>query len=280
VLNFTATVARQGRIKIGKHEYDALLAQPYFISGRFDRPWTALFLKPVDPKDKLNSHGFAGDLLSTMHQVDGEYYMVSSSPLGDKLTVKLYRGDFGVLKIGPGGRDIKNLSIEGSLRSETVEIGFGPDRTKPGEDEKEESEYKVPVGDYLPSCLSIQYGRLWIMLSDNYHSDGKQQNIGRTRNYFIKIRKDQPFVLDFKNKPEVIFTSPAKDKTFKLNDEISVKAVLIDPVCDIMIRRLEDTSKKDDSNKPTNGRSQSLDPLVTITDSAGKKVAEGPMPFG
>ncbi len=66
----------------------------------------------------------------------------------------------------------------------------------------------------------------------------------RTRTYGIKIRKDEPFVLDFSNKPEVLFASPAKDKTFKPGEEISVKAVLVDPVLDIMIRRLNDTTRK------------------------------------
>ena len=36
VMYFVPTVAWQGRVKIGKHEYDALLAQPYGVTGRFD----------------------------------------------------------------------------------------------------------------------------------------------------------------------------------------------------------------------------------------------------
>ncbi len=34
---FIATAAREGIIEIGKHKYDAILAQPYAITGRFDR---------------------------------------------------------------------------------------------------------------------------------------------------------------------------------------------------------------------------------------------------
>ena len=280
-MNFIPVTARQGRIKIGSHEYDALLAQPYVISGRYDRPWTSLFLKPVDPQDKLDQHGFAGDSLRTAQRIDGELYTFSATPLGDKLMAKPYRGDYGVLKVGPGGRDLKELSIDGSLRSENMDIGFGPERVKPGEKEKEESEFKLPVGDYYPSYLWIKFGRLHVGLSDNYHAEGGARNYDRPRNYFIKIRKDKPFVFDFSNKPAVLFASLPKDATYKPGDEIQVKAVLIDPVWNIMIRDLDDTTRKPAEGNASTSRSfQSLDPLVTITDSAGKKVAEGPMPFG
>jgi len=207
--------------------------------------------------------------------------------VSDKLIVKPYRGDFGAFKIGPGARDIKDISVQGSLRSEKNQIGFGPTPPTTGEQEKKTNEYKLPVGDYLPSYITIEYGRLQISLSDNYHSDGKHQNFERSRTYGIKIRKDKPYVLDFSNKPEVLFASPAKDKTFKPGEEVSVKAVLIDPVLDIMIRRLNDTTpKKKEAVKLGDGQEAapesivSLDPTVTITDSSGNKVAEGTMPFG
>jgi hypothetical protein len=101
------------------------------------------------------------------------------------------------------------------------------------------------------------------------------------------VRKDQPFTLDFSNKPEVLFASPAKDRTFHPGETISVKAVLIDPKLDLMIRNLDDTQKRNKKKaKPGDGkpqghlRDESLDPVVTISDSSGKTVSEGPMPFG
>jgi hypothetical protein len=283
LMNFLAPTARKGRIKIGNHEYDALLAQSYVVSGRFDRPWTSLYLKPVDPEDKLASHGFAGDSLKTAYQIDGQLYTFSATPLGDKLIVKPYRGDYGILKIGPGGRDIKDLSISGSLRSENMDVGFGPNPVKPGEMGKEESEYKLPVGDYYPTYLWVKFGRLQVGLSDNYHLEGGGRSYTlRPRTFFIKIRKDEPFTFDFSNTPKVLFASLPKDATYKPGDQIEVKAVLIDPVCDFMIRDLDDTTRKsgNDGNHPMSGRAQSLAPLVTIMDSAGKKVSEGTMPFG
>jgi hypothetical protein len=289
-MHFVATAARQGKIRIGKYEYEALLAQPYLLTGRFDRPGTALFLKPVGAAAKLNMDGFSGEMLSTVQWVDGQLYSISATPLGDKLTVTPYRGDFGMFKIGPGGRDLKDFSFEGSLQSETMSLALEPDRTLPTEKQAKVREYKVPVGDYTPSYLRIEYGRLHLSLSENYHADGRPRGFDNPRIAFIKIRKDKPYVLDFSNKPAVLFASPAKDATFKPGDEISVKAVLIDPVCGIMIRGLSDASRKKKETirygegknvqETTYDRPLSLDPLVTITDSAGKKIAEGPMPFG
>ncbi len=54
-----------------------------------------------------------------MQRVDGEIYTITTTPLGDKLKVKPYRGDFGIFKIGPGARDIKDISVQGSLSTET-----------------------------------------------------------------------------------------------------------------------------------------------------------------
>jgi hypothetical protein len=281
-MHFVAVSARKGQITIGKRKYDALLAQPYFITGRFDPPSTALYLKPIDSQDRMESWGFDSEFLMALQRVDGELYSISASPLGDKLTVKPYRGDYGVFMVGPGKRDIKDISVQGSLRSKTTSLGFGPSNQK-----EKIRECKVPVGEYLPSYLTIEYGRLSISISDNYHADGKPRDNERSRVYGMKVNKDQPFVLDFSNKPEVLFASPAKEQTFKPGDEIRVSAVLVDPVLDIMIRRLDDTTRKKketlkygDGQESTYERSLSLDPLVTITNSAGKKVSEGVMPFG
>ena len=69
-----------------------------------------------------------------------------------------------------------------------------------------------------------------------------------------------------------------------MGEELEVKAVLIDPKLDIMIRGLEDTTRKQTQTpdgRPLNyQRNLSLDPKVLITRTNGEKVAEGVMPFG
>jgi hypothetical protein len=102
----------------------------------------------------------------------------------------------------------------------------------------------------------------------------------------MRVYKDKPFVLDFSNQPDVMFASPAQDQAFKRGDEVRVAAVLVDPKLDFMIRALDDTSRKQKETLQNAGqemtveRSLSLDPIVTISDSAGKAVFTGKMPFG
>ena len=84
--------------------------------------------------------------------------------------------------------------------------------------------------------------------------------------------------MNFTNKPEVMFASPAKDHRVKAGEKLSVEAVLVDPVLDAMIRGLDDTTRK--MTKGGSERDLSLDPKVTITRSDGEIVAQGDMPFG
>ena len=143
---------------------------------------------------------------------------------------------------------------------------------------------RLPAG--LPDALNTASCRS--SLSDNYHSDGRPRDITtRSPVHAFKIRKDKPFVLDFSNKPEVLFASPARDQTLKPGDTLRVAAVLTDPCLDIMIRHLNDTGRKQkETYKFADGKEQwyrrplSLDPKVTITNSSGKAVAEGKLPFG
>jgi hypothetical protein len=281
-MHFAAAVARQGQIEIGKRKYDVLLGQPYVITGRFDRLSTVLNFTPVGHEERMVSRGIASEMLSTMRRFGDQLYTFTTTPTGDKLIVKPYRGDFGVLEIGPGGRDIKDMSLVGSLRSEATAIEVGSHvsllKTK---------RVRVPVGDYLPASLSIEYGSLRISISDNYHSDGHPRDWERPRTYGLSVRKDKPFVLDFSNKPAVLFASPAKGQTVKLGDEVRVAAVLVDPVLDMMIRHLDDTKrsekqtlKRADGKDVSFERPKSLDPIVTVTDPKGKTIAEGKMPFG
>lgn len=283
---FVAATARQGRIRIGSQEYDAVLAQPYMISGRFDPPHTGMFLTRVGSDDSPESW-WGADEVKAMRQIDGKYYSTSVTPLGDKLTVRPYRGDLGTLKLGAGKRDLTNLSMYGSLDSGAVAVGIGEPAYERRTGRKLTTECRLPVGDYRASFLTIEYGRLRIGLSNNYHSDGHPRDMAHRASLLFKIRKDRPFVLDFSNKPEVVFASPAKDQTLKPGDKLEVAAVLTDPKLDIMIRDLENTdpAQKQEYKLPDGGariRSGpvSLDPDVTITNSSGKIVAQGKMPFG
>lgn len=176
--------------------------------------------------------------------------------------------------------------MSGSLRSEKTAVPVGIFNFENPFVEKVQK-CLLPVGDYLPYYLNVEIGRLEITISENYHSDGKPMDRGdRPYVYWIKIRKDKPFVLDFINKPEIMFVLPARDQKFKRGDEVEVKALLTDPVLDVMIRRLSDTGRmeKITQTRPS-GRSSTyerpklLEPDVIITNSAGKEVSRDVLPF-
>ena len=283
VMYFANLSFHAGEIKIGDKNLQAVLAQSDSITGVFDRPHTNLFLM-IPGKTDLYEYWSGSDNLCTYRYIDGKYYTINTTPIGDKLFVKPFTGDLGAIKLGPGSRDIKEMTIAGSLYSPEHAMAIGPIKDVNPEPV---SEWQVPVGDYTIDLTRIEYGSLHISISDNYHSDGKRQDPTRQRHFSIKIRKDKPFELDFSNKPEVMFASPVKDSVVKPGDEVVVNAVLIDPALDIMIRRLDDTRQKvkeeidmGNGTKETREKSKSLDPVVTIIDSSGKTVAEGPMPFG
>jgi hypothetical protein len=283
VMHVVPTEIREGKMQIGKDIYQVALLRS--SSHRFDRA-SVILTRPLNPQKRMDAKRISFELLQKMWQSDGVLYTIAATPLGNQLTVKPYRGDFGILRIEDGGRGIEEISFNGEVYSDSLQYSLDWDPMAKDPKQEFRREYHVPVGDYRPDYSRFHYGTLHFTVSDNYHSDGCPRDQDGAHIDFIKIRKDQPFVLDFRNKPEVLFATPGKDKSFKLGEQVQVNAVLIDPICNIMIRRIVDTSQKKKETIKNNGKEEvieretQLDPVVTITDSAGKTVAEGPMPFG
>jgi hypothetical protein len=269
-IQFVPLTFRVGRIKIAEHEFDAILEQEMVgEKGKLDGHVFILHIMEPGKKEPLES--WLGTELGAFRFVNGKYYTISTTPIGDKLFVKPYTGDLGTLKIGPGPRDIKDFTVQGYITSQTSAVPIGIKEVGKEGSLQPVTEWQVPVGDYTPGpgiLFLFHYGALSIEIGHNFHSDCQLYDLReRPRKFPIQIRKDKPFVLDLSNKPEILFAYPAKDSVFKPGEEVSVFAVLIDPVLDVMIRGLWEKDK-------------SLDPMVTITDSSGKTVAEGTTPFG
>jgi hypothetical protein len=282
-MSFVRTRLRQGEIRLGGREYRVLLGNDRMILGRLDQPASALHLIPEGASERASWWG--GDRLSGIQKAAGRFYTMSATPTADLLTAHPYQGELGVFEIGPGERKLDALTVQGSLKSKDAAVPVGGDEAEGSL--KPARRCEIPAGDYTPSYIRIQLGRLSLSISENYHADGKPRGRGRSGRpmvYGIAIRKDRPFVMDFSNKPDVMFASPAKDQRLKPGEQLQVKAVLVDPILDIMIRGLDDTSRK--QTKDAEGkalgyeRNFSLDPKVIITRASGEKVAEGVMPFG
>jgi hypothetical protein len=236
-LAFVTTQAHKGEIEFAGKKYTAYLGHNYLIDGWFDHPSTALYLIPKDSKNRRPSW-WGADLLRGIHKIKRTYYCFSATPTGDKLFVQPYKGDFGTLRIGSGWRLIFNKKMNGSLisKDKALPVGKGLEYGWPTDTRS----CRLPVGDYLPAMLNIKFGPLRLDISDNYHSDGKPRDRGGIPAvYAIKIRKNKPFTLNFSNKPDVIFASPAADLRLKPGDKLEVQAVLVDPELDIMIRGLK-----------------------------------------
>jgi len=301
ILTLVSTKLRTGEVEIAGKKYSMYLGHSYAIGPGFDWRGTTLHIVSRD-NPGWRPFWWGADTLRAIHYFGGPsggYYRFSTTPLGDQLIVKPYTGDFGTFEIGVGDRKIDKMEVQGSLDSPNIAVAVGkkPDALagnqtpppvgagmppQPGEwggNPIPARSCPVPVGDYLPSYITVSYGFLSIDISQNYHSDGKSnEREGRPNIYGIAIRKDKPFVLDFTNKPEVMFTSPPKGHSVKRGGNLRVAAVLTDPVLDIMIRGLDDTTRK---MKRSYGETDlSLDPTVTITRGDGEIVAQGVMPFG
>jgi len=276
VIHFVPLLFHAGRIKIADHQFDAILGQEMVGDrGRLDGHFFRLYL--MNPgKKRIYDQWFPGDELDAFRFVDGKYYTLSATPIGDKLFVKPYTGELGTLKIGPGFRAIKKCSAEGSITSPTSAVQI---RAMGEQGELQPvTEWQVPVGDYAPYFLSIHYDALTIDIRCNSHSDGKLWNRrGRPQMFPIHIRKDKPFVLELSNKAEFYFPRSKKDAVYKPGEEVYLRTVLIDPVLGVLIR--EEEIDMGDGKKESREENKSLDPVVTITDSRGKKVSEGSMPF-
>lgn len=284
-VNFTSKTVRRGAITLGEEKYVTWLSQAAMITGRYDRPYTRLELLRVDrpASPGLLQPGFLGGV----HFVGQQLASISTTPLGDKLIIEPYRGDTGFLEIGPGGRAITEMGLAGTLVPQTgtplmaTRLSSYPfPATLP-------RRYTLPVGDYTLPSLTAQYGRLRFSGRIQAVSAAVSTSSAKPPTFPVQIRKDARFLLEFTGKPEVVFSAPTKDKSFRPGDKVAIRAMLTEPWQNFQITGLWDLTRKEkeityrreggDIVVPQYAR---LDPSIAIKNAAGKIVAEGTMPFG
>lgn len=277
VVLFLATeYLNQGLIQIGNQSFQVILGHCFNVPGWFDQPICGLYL--ISPHRPALSSWIEANQLKTWPRIKGTFYGFSATPLGDRLTVHPYQGSLGTIQVGAGYRTISKMSLHGSLVSEDRIVAVGDNydcaNLKPAPSSQ------VPVGDYRPGRLQVEYGTLRIDLRQNPHSDGKlDDRKGRAPVYGIKIRENRAFTLDFSNTPQVMFASPALEQTVHPGEKLEIKAFLTDPHLDMLVRNLETVVDTVQTNR-SRPRGKKRNPKIRILSTDGRKIAEGVMPFG
>ena len=287
VLSFIPETVRKGTIKIGLRRVRAILGHNGIVTGRFDRPHLSLQLRIRGfYEDRPLAEGDE-ETLGGLRQIDGVYYTFSASPRGDELTVEPYRGNFGTLTVGPGKRklDAKDVAITyGTVRTSSFNVTLTPQDATPNAVDQ-----RLPEGDYQVRYMQVRYGLLSVSLGANSADPAPGQNA-----FPLKVRKDQPCVIDFAGPAEMVISSPEKDATIARGGTVSMSAALIDRSLNMAIRGLDKRVPAAAATAPadaqarasidTSGtvayKSVSLEPTVSITNAAGKEVFTGKMPFG
>ena len=267
---------KQAEITVANREFKILLGE---------RPEREFFL--LDVEEDFGPYWWGSWSLHSHHKIGDEFFEFMLVEDGAKIAGRPYRGEFGTIKVGKGGRDLEKVEFNGSVHqtaSVAAPIGIIEQHWTGAV-----PECRIPVGDYTAYLMKVTYDNLAIEISNNYHTNAKGRSGGKEIVYGMEVCKDKPYVLDFSNKPMVVFDQPPQSKTsFSRGQEINVAAVMIDPKLDIMIRGLDDTSVKVDKEyKDSSGKvihtakvSKSLDPKLVIARADGQIVAEGVMPFG
>lgn len=283
-VSLVAARIRRGRFEIDGRSCEAFLSYGSTITGRLDRAFSVLRLICEGGEQP----GFVGaDQLNIMRSLGGRWCQFSCTPTGDQLFVYPYEGPLGMLQLGAGSRDAKGLELLGEVCKSGARIAIGhtsEDGTPMGTDR-----YELPVGDYYPAHLGVRIGNVSFGVSNNpYDEDFSGYRGGGERAVpSIRIREDRPFILDFSNKPRVVFVRPQKKDSVSLGSELRVEAVLLDPVLDVTIRSLSDMTRSEKKTFTMASGQQrtfewppSLEPRVVIKRADGEIVAEGVMPFG
>jgi hypothetical protein len=171
-----------------------------------------------------------------MHEIDGTYWCLSTTPAGDRLFVAPYQGEFGTLTAGSGWGLGGKRGFAGTLlaKDKAVRVG-GNSRNDPSE---LMSSCRIPVGDYIPVMFGARDGSLFLTVSESYHARSQSGGQVAPVTYPLKVRADEPCALEVGKELEVVFASPAEGAQLAPGAYLFVAAVLVDPRLDVMVRDL------------------------------------------
>lgn len=285
-LMVTPTTVRTGRIRIAETWYRAALWRPRpGMSGR-------VLVKPETNLPNPSGRPPAWQQVPLgPYQAPSGFYDIAASPAGDQISVGPYTGPLGELHFDPGARQLDRFGAAGTLQSSsTSHVWMGvPGNYSPTE---WTAAFKLPEGDYRLTYFTLACGDLLASFSPNPNRPQLPTTdpSGQTAAFPIAIRAERPVVMRLGERPTVTFVNPSPqvNQTFQLGQPIVIQALLLDPSLDCIIRGLSSPSQKmqEQTDDAATGQARgqpvytALVPRVSITNSAGREVARGPMPFG
>jgi hypothetical protein len=284
-LVLTPATVRTGRVRLGDTWYQAILGSS--MGGSTGQ----LMVRPEAVANASPSRPSGWQTIPLgRHQAADGFYEVALNSAGNRISVRPYRGPMGEFRLDPGDRQVERFGASGMLRTSTGGAAWIGEPGNYYSDERPRS-CQLPVGDYGLVSLRVACGDLLVSLSPNSQRaplPGAAANAAAA--FPIAIREDQPFGLRLGDRPTLVFLGPPANanQVFRRGTTVSIRALLVDPTLNCMIRGLNDTTNKlQERTYPTpDGQSRtvpvyaSLVPRVSITNSSGKVVANGLMPFG
>lgn len=283
-LGFVAATAHRGEFAVDGRTYEAFLGYGYAITGQLDSAFSTLCLR-CENGEYAGLFGTAMDRLGGMRSLGGQWCQFSCSPTGDQLFVYLYQGPLGVLQLGTGGRSVQRLEMFGELHMTQGRLTLG--HTLENGLLQGTNRYEIPIGDYSSSHLTVRLGDMGIAFSpDSYDQEGRpiaRERVARK----IRIREKKPFVLDFSDKPRVVFVGPPKGSRFTVGNPLRVETVFVDRSLGVVIAGVSDMTQSErktvtmaDGRQRTIESGSLLEPKIAIARANGQIVAEGVMSLG
>ena len=223
-LTLLPAVARKGKIRIGKQEYTAYLVQSDAIAGRFDLPRHAT-APGARRRARPKSLRLVGRL--ALHDAPGRRPVVPRHGHARRRQAhrQAYRGDLGVLEVGPGNRkiDAKQFGAAGVLMAKQQFAVSAGEVRFPMPPEKL-ARHELPVGDYQPIYLTVDFGRCVAGPLDEPLPDRRRQAPGRQApGLHHQDPQGQAVRAGFLRQAHGDCSPPGKGRTFRPGDQVRVR---------------------------------------------------------
>jgi hypothetical protein len=252
---FVGEDLRLAKVTFGGVECSVFLQSRF--PGDFDGPMARRIIQYAP--ERISEH-WGGSLWS----INGSIYRLSVAPRGETVTVEEYVADAGTIVVGTDGA-WKGVTVE------EISVGCGANLfvTAAGPLLEEKGEFRVPAGRYYPAQVSLTKGAAATTLRDSSPSvEGHDRP--------VRVSRDGRSRLDLAAKPEVTFTLPSSGARVRQGGMVQVEALMKCPDWQLIVAGI--SAHPDAADGKTPGKT--IQPQVVVKDSAGKVVAEGPMPFG